>query len=75
MVKRQDIQVGDYIINNDPRGSKQPQKVVAIFETRDGDWLAEYNSGKRRCRVRLDRIFKAGEKCKNNTWTLAGTTE
>lgn len=74
MVTRDEVNVGDFIINNDPRKPGQAHKIEAIYQIAS-DWFAEYRAGRRRARVRFDRIYKQGTKGPTNGWTLATATQ
>lgn len=58
------IQVGQWIVNNDPRNKGQTVKVEAVvkrLDRRNGTeaWYASYTSDARRAYIRVDRIYDA----------------
>jgi hypothetical protein len=73
MVTRNEIKVGDFIVNNDPRKAGEAKKIVAIWDN-GADTYVSYDAGRRRAHVRLDRIYKMGTKGPTNGWTLANST-
>jgi hypothetical protein len=74
MVKREEIHAGDFIVNNDVRKPGDTKRVEAVYKIGE-DWYAEYRAGRRRARVRLDRIYKQGDHPYHRGWTLANATQ
>ncbi len=66
------VKVGDRLENSDPR---TPKTVIVIAVTNDPDnpgaadkTFAHYYSGKRRVKIRADRIVERGEPHHNHFW-------
>lgn len=54
------IKVGDVLQDNDPRQNGKRVTVIAI-ENEDAADFAVYQAGRRRARIRCDRIFTDGK--------------
>lgn len=65
----QEVKKGSWIKDNDPRSKDNPSKEVLAIEDVRGTKYAVYKAGKRKARIRLDRIFQDGAVRKVG-WTL-----
>jgi hypothetical protein len=65
-----EVKVGSKLRNNDPRYAGQVVEVITITESALGKF-ATYQGGRRRCKVRLDRIVTDPKQMTyNKGWSL-----
>lgn len=64
-----DVKIGDWIEDNDPRRQKFRAQVLQVIRT-GSTFFAVYFTGKRKARVRFDRIFENDGIQRHQGWTL-----